>query len=247
MKTLALAFIGLTAAFTAFAADDASVQATKDKIAKLLDVPRENIRPSPVPGLYEVQHDHDFGYVTADGKFLLQGDLVNLDTGEQITENHRREERLVALKALGTDNTIEFAPKAPLAAKYTVTVFTDVDCHYCQMLHSQIADYNAAGIAIRYAFFPRTGPDTESWRKAEAVWCSSDRRVALTKAKQGANITAKACTNPVKQEYELGEQLGIRGTPMLILPNGDLVSGYLPPKQLAAKLAEEDAPKAKKG
>lgn len=248
MKILAAAFAVIAVAFTAFAAEDATVEATKDKIAKLLDVPRENVRPSPVAGFYEVQHDHDFGYVSTDGKYLLQGDLINVDTGEQVTENRRRADRLLALKTLDKDSTIEFAPKAPFATKYTVTVFTDVDCHYCQLLHSQVADYNAAGIALRYAFFPRSGPNTESWKKAEAVWCSDDRRAALTKAKAGANIKAKACANPIEKEYALAEKLGVRGTPMLILPSGEQVMGYLPPKVLAAKLAEGDAPvKPKKG
>lgn len=247
MNKFPLALAALATAFSAIAADDTALEAAKDKIAKLLDVPRENIRPSPVAGLYEVQHDHDFGYVSADGKFLLQGDLVNLDTGEQVTENHRRADRLLALKGLKSDEVIEFAPKAPFATKYTVTVFTDVDCHYCQMLHSQVADYNAQGIAIRYAFFPRSGPNTDSWKKAEAVYCSTDRRAALTKAKQGGSVTAKNCANPVEKEYALGEQLGIRGTPMLILPNGDLVAGYLPPKQLAAKLAQSEVAAKPKG
>ncbi len=249
MNKLPLAVVVLALAGAAFAAEDASVEATKDKIAKALEVPRENIRPSPVPGFYEVQHDHDYGYVSTDGKYLLQGDLIAIDTGEQITENRRRADRLLALKALDSKDTIEFAPKAPFATKYTITVFTDVDCHYCQLLHSQVAEYNAAGIALRYAFYPRTGPDTESWRKAEAVWCSDDRRAALTKAKQGVNIKARACDNPVKMEYALAEQLGVRGTPMLILPNGEQVMGYLPPKVLAAKLAQDEAAaaKAKKG
>jgi thiol:disulfide interchange protein DsbC len=247
MKKILVALSVSAAAFAAVAADSPSTEAVKDKLAKLLDVPRENIRPSPVAGFYEVQHDHDYGYVSADGKYLLQGDLIDIDTGEQITENRRRADRLVALKALDKDNTIEFAPKAPFATKYTVTVFTDMDCHYCQLLHSQVADYNAAGISLRYAFFPRTGPNTESWKKAEAVWCSDDRHAALTKAKAGGTIKAKACENPVGKEYALGEQLGVRGTPMLILPSGEQVMGYLPPKVLAAKLAAEDAPKAKKG
>lgn len=248
MKRLAAALAAAGLAFTALAAEDAGVDAIKAKIAKALDVPKENIRPSPLAGFYEVQHDHDFGYVSTDGKYLLQGDLIAIDSGEQITENRRRADRLLALKGLDSGDTIEFAPKPPFATKYTVTVFTDVDCHYCQLLHSQVADYNAKGIAIRYAFFPRTGPNTESWKKAEAVWCSDDRRAALTKAKNGGNIKAKACTNPVEKEYQLAEKLGVRGTPMLILPDGEQVMGYLPPKVLAERLAEAEATsKGKKG
>lgn len=234
-------------ALPTFAADDAASEATKDRIVKSLGVDRANIRPSPAAGLLEIQHGHDFGYVTADGKYLLRGDLVNIETGEEITEARRRVDRLAALKDIGDKNFIEFAPSPPIVAKYTVTVFTDVDCGYCRKLHSEMADYNAKGIAIRYAFFPRSGPDTESWRSAEAVWCSTDRKTALTQAKQGKIIkfSGKPCDNPVSKEYQLAQDIGIRGTPMLVLPNGDIVAGYVPPSSLAAKLAQIDGDAAK--
>lgn len=225
------------------AADDATAEASKDKIVKSLGVERGNIRPSPLPGIYEIQHGHDFGYVTADGKYLLRGDLINIESGEEITENRRRADRLLALKEIGEKNFIEFGPTPPIAAKYTVTVFTDVDCGYCRKLHSEIAQYNAKGIAIRYAFYPRSGPDTDSWHSAEAVFCSADRKTALTQAKQGQviKLKGKTCDNPVAKEYQLAQEIGIRGTPMLVLPNGDVYPGYIPPATLASKLAQLDA------
>lgn len=250
MKMLPFVFAAaalLTASAPILAADDAASEAAKDRIAKTLGIERGNIRPSPVPGLLEVQHGHDFGYVTSDGKYLLRGDLVNIETGEEITETRRRGDRLLALKEIGDQNYIVFAPPPPIASKYTVTVFTDVDCGYCRKLHSQIADYNAKGITIRYAFYPRSGPDTESWRSAEAVYCSADRNAALTQAKQGTpiRIKGKTCDNPIAKEYQLATDLGIRGTPMIVLPNGDIFPGYVPPNALAGKLAEIDAAKAK--
>ncbi|GAC1629006.1 MAG: hypothetical protein NVS9B10_19620 [Nevskia sp.] len=251
MKTKSLAvvaaiFFGIS--FSALAGEDSSAaEAAKDRIVKNLGVERGNIRPAPIPGMYEIQHGHDFGYVSADGKYLLRGDLINIESGEEITENRRRLDRLMALKDIGDSNYIVFAPPPPLAAKYTVTVFTDVDCGYCRKLHSEIADYNAKGIAIRYAFYPRSGPDTDSWHSAEAVWCATDRKTALTQAKQGASIKikGKTCDNPVAKEYQLAQDIGIRGTPMLVLPNGDIYPGYVPPGTLAAKLAQLDADAAK--
>ena len=226
------------------AADDAAAAAT---ISKALGITPENVRPSPVEGLYEIQHQREFAYVTADGRYLLRGDLVDLKTGEELTENRRRVDRLDVLAKLGSKKFIEFSPPPPVAAKYTVTVFTDIDCGYCRKLHSEIAQYNAKGIAIRYAFYPRSGPDTESWHSAEAVWCAADQRKALTDAKAGATVKlkGKACDNPIAEEYQLAQDLGIRGTPMMVLPNGDVFPGYVPAGQLAAKLAEISAkPKA---
>lgn len=243
--SLAVALLATAAALSpVHAADDAAAAAT---IAKSLGISAENVRPSPVDGLYEIQHQREFAYVTADGRYLLRGDLVDMKTGEELTENRRRVDRLDVLAKLGSKKLIEFAPAPPMAAKYTVTVFTDIDCGYCRKLHSEIAQYNAKGIAIRYAFYPRSGPDTESWFSAEAVWCAADQRKALTEAKAGTQIKlkGKACDNPVAEEFQLAQDMGIRGTPMMVLPNGDIYPGYVPAAQLAAKLAElSSKPKA---
>ncbi|WP_428384657.1 DsbC family protein [Nevskia ramosa] len=217
--------------------------AAAEKIAKQLGLKVENIRPSPIAGVYEIQHEREFAYVTADARYLLRGDLVDLKTGEELTEVHRRSDRLEVIGKLAQNKLIEFAPAPPQIAKYTITVFTDVDCGYCRKLHSEIAQYNAQGIAIRYAFFPRSGPDTDSWRTAEAVWCSADRQKALTEAKTGATIKVKGklCDNPIAEEYQLAQDLGIRGTPMMVFPNGEVFPGYIPATALAQKLAEASA------
>src|SRR5439155_1629830 len=87
-------------------------------------------------------------------------------------------------------------------------------------------------------FYPRSGPNTESFTKAEQVWCSADRRSALTMAKRGVPLNAPAnCTNPIQKHWDTGEALGINATPMIILSDGEIVRGYLPPTALSAKLA----------
>ena len=237
MKRTLIAILGLGLAFAAGVhAGGETTDTVKARIAKALGITVDAVTSSPAASLYEVRKDHEFGYVTTDGKYLVQGDMVALDSGEQVTEVHRRTERLAALKDLGIDNMIEFAPPPPMATKYVVTVFTDIDCPYCRKLHSEIAQYNARGIAIRYLFFPRSGLNTPSYFTAEAVWCSSDRQTALTKAKRGENIPVRKCDNPVAREYQLGLDLGVHGTPMLILPNGQELPGYVPAQQLGDAL-----------
>jgi thiol:disulfide interchange protein DsbC len=126
---------------------------------------------------------------------------------------------------------------APRETKHTVTVFTDVDCTYCRKLHAEMKQYNDLGIRVRYLFYPRSGPDSESWTKAEQVWCSANRNEALTRAKRGDSLTAKACANnPVARDYELGQDVGLRGTPAIILPSGELLGGYVPPAMLIKRL-----------
>lgn len=208
------------------------------KLAKMLNAKDFTVRESPVPGIYEIRSGMNFGYVTGDGEYMIEGDLVRLTTGEQITDKQRSAARLAAINKIGTQNMIVYAPPNP---KHTVTVFTDVDCGYCRMLHSQIAQYNAKGIAIRYLAFPRTGPNTESFRKAEVVWCSADRKAALTKAKLGDPMKGdSSCKNPVMEEYMAGVNLGVHGTPSLILDDGEMIPGYQPPDQLAQTLDEHD-------
>ena len=217
-------------------APDADADAVRQKIAsKIPGVVPGDIHESPVAGFYEIRKGQAYGYVTRDGKYLFEGDLVNLETGEQVTENQRREGRLAVIKKFGPDEVIEFAPKK---TAYTVTVFTDIDCGYCRKFHSEIADYNAQGIAVRYLFFPRSGPHTESLYKAEAVMCSADRKSALTRAKLGAVLdTGKRCKNPVQRQYAAGGEIGVNATPVIVLPNGELVRGYVPASALAVKLA----------
>ncbi len=129
----------------------------------------------------------------------------------------------------------------PEVTRHTVTVFTDLDCAYCRKLHRQIADYNADGIRVRYMFFPRNGPNTSSWTKAEKVWCSDDRHAAFTRAKQGESIEAKDCgPTPVMRHYRLGQSFGIRGTPAIVTDTGRMIPGYVPPDELAKLLDDGD-------
>lgn len=200
----------------------------------------DSIGESAVPGLYQVSYGPDVIYITRDGRYVLQGDLLKTDTRENLTESIRSAARLKLINALDPKGMIVFAPKQ---VKHTVTVFTDVDCAFCRKLHSQIAEYNKLGIAIRYLAFPRTGVNTESYYKAVSVWCSADRRAALTEAKLGEPLKKMTCDNPVRQHMALADKLGVNATPTLILEDGSLVSGYIPPAQMSKMLDQVAAAK----
>jgi thiol:disulfide interchange protein DsbC len=196
----------------------------------------EELRASPVPGVYELERGADIAYVTADGKYAFTGDLYELASNNNLTEQHRRELRVKRIAAVPETEMLIFGPKAP---KYTVTVFTDVDCPYCRKLHSQIAEYNRLGVRVRYLLYPRNGPNTVSWTKAEQVWCSADRNDALTRAKLGQELKTKACANnPVARSYALGEDFALQGTPAIIMPDGELLPGYVPPEVLVQHLKD---------
>lgn len=253
---LTMAALGLSAAVAAGAPAPASKgPATRGAPAVSADDPRavilsripgvkaEELRPSAIPGLWEVARGAEVTYVSADGRYILAGDIYQVaQQGEypNLSDQRRRElRRELVAKELTDARTIVFAPKNP---KHVVTVFTDPDCTWCRKLHSQIAEYNKLGIAVHYAFFPREGPDSEVWRKSEAVWCSADRRDALTRAKRGETIKSRDCGNtPVRATWSLGREIGIQGTPGLVLADGELVPGYLPPQQLLEHLKKSAA------
>jgi thiol:disulfide interchange protein DsbC len=206
-------------------------------VAALAGVKPENVQSTPVPGIFEVLRGSDILYMTRDGQYAFTGDLYQVPSRANLTEVHRREMRRKLIDAVPESRMVVFSPPDP---KYTVTVFTDVDCSYCRALHRQIADYNRLGVRVRYVFYPRTGPDTASWHKAEQVWCSADRKAALTRAKLGEALEAPVCANtPVAQEYELGQAIGLEGTPGIVAANGALVGGYLPPDALVTELKKQ--------
>jgi thiol:disulfide interchange protein DsbC len=219
---------------------DAKADAKADprtELATRIGAHPEELRASPVPGLYELTRGSDIAYVTADGKYAFTGDLIELANNNNLTEHHRRELRVKALATFPESEMLIFGPKDP---KYTVTVFTDVDCPYCRKLHSQIAQYNQLGVRVRYLLYPRTGPNTESWTKAEQVWCSSDRNDALTRAKLGQDLKTKVCANnPVAKSYALGQDFAVQGTPAIIMSDGEMLPGYLPPEALVKHLQDE--------
>ena len=203
--------------------------------AKFPGVQADQIKPSPVPGVYEVAMGADTAYVSADGKYLFSGDLYEVASRKNLTEAARSTARTKTLAKLDERDMIIFGPAA---AKHTITVFTDVECGYCRKLHGEIAELNKLGVRVRYLAYPRAGPGTDDWEKMEAVWCSKDRNTAITRAKQGQPVDAKCAATPVAKQYELGEEMGVQGTPAIFTPTGDYIGGYLPPKEMVRQLDE---------
>jgi thiol:disulfide interchange protein DsbC len=191
------------------------------------------VAETPVEGLLQVQINGDIVYVTDDGKYLFEGRLIDLDTRDDLTELSKASLRKEVLDHADMSKAITFAPEHPA---YDLTVFTDVDCGYCRKLHSQIAEYNKQGIAIHYMAFPRAGIGSVSYDKFVSVWCAKDQQGALTNAKLGNDPEPQQCDNPVAEQYQLGLELGVSGTPALMTSSGQLIPGYVPPEALRARL-----------
>lgn len=187
------------------------------------------IRPAAIKDMYEAAFGGQVIYITSDGKYFIRGDVVDLSRGTNLTEISRAKIRGKLVEDAGEKSMIIYSREKP---RHTVTVFTDIDCSYCRKFHGEIPEYNKLGIRVRYMAYPRSGINTPSYYKAVSVWCASDRNKAMTLAKQGRQPERQNCENPIKQHMSIGEKLGVRGTPSIILSNGKLLPGYVPPEKL---------------
>ncbi len=219
----------------AVAGDDAELAAVREKVAAMFDaIEPEDIGTSPVDGWYTIQKGAIVAYVSGDGRYLLQGDLIDLDEQVNLSEVARSDSRRELMGSVAADDVITFSPAD---VKYTVSVFTDIECSYCRRLHSQINEYLAQGIEVRYLLYPRNGPASRSWNTSEEVWCSADRQNALTMAKLDRKFETHTCdASMVQDHFQIGQNVGLTGTPAIVLGDGSLISGYVPPDQLRARL-----------
>ena len=199
------------------------------------DVEITRIKPAPIPGLYEVMLGTEMIYLSEDGRYILQGDLVDLGEKINLSERERAAARKQVLDSIPASETIDFVPEG---AQHTVYVFTDITCGYCRRFHQDVAELNGRGVSVRYLAYPRAGTGSDAFIDMESIWCAADQNTAMTLAKQGDPVTPAQCDNPVQRQYELGNALGVRGTPAIYLENGQELPGYVPPDTLLQALNE---------
>lgn len=237
--------------FSAFIAQGVNAQAKNQALsAKTEQMIKENIESSrPDLKVKEIQKTEKDGvlrvkvqdrgdiYVLDDGKYFFVGDLYRADkTGlVNVSDAMRSVERAELIAEVKKKDTIVFAPKGEV--KKTINVFTDVDCGYCRKIHQEVPQLNAMGVEVRYLAFPRAGVGSQSYNKIASAWCAKDQQTALTKLKNRESIPNNVCDgNPVASQYDLGQKLGVSGTPSIVLPTGEVIPGYLPADQLATRI-----------
>lgn len=192
------------------------------------------ISETPVEGLLQAQINSDIVYISDDGGYLLQGTLFDIEARVNLTDQAMATVRKSLIQDIDETQQITFAPEE--APVHSLFVFTDIDCGYCRKLHEQMAEYNEKGIEIHYMAFPRAGVGSHSFDKYVSVWCAEDPQAALTLAKSGEEPAPLQCDNPVEEQFELGRQLGVTGTPAIVTRDGTLIPGYMQPEMLRARL-----------
>lgn len=243
LRVFLLALAGLLFTLPALAQEGEDAQAAA--IRKVLEstqptIQIQNVQPSPMAGLYEVNiQGGQVIYASADARYFLPGELYEarpeglVNLGEQ-KRNAWRAERIAALDE---SDMLVYEPKGE--RKAVLTVFTDVDCPYCRKLHAEVPALNDMGIAVRYLAFPRTGLETETHRKMVSTWCADDPLSMMTSAKRGGEVPPADCDDPVAEQYQLGREVGVTGTPALVLKDGTILPGYVPAETLAPYLLGE--------
>ena len=207
----------------------------KEKVGRLLDLNIIKVEKTPAPGIALLVTNRGLFYASYNGDFFIQGKVYSLgSTMTDLTEVSLAKIRLEGLDKFKNDMIVYKADNE----KYVVSVFTDITCGYCRKMHAQMADYNARGITFRYLAYPRSGTKdrsgnpSEGFKELRSVWCSEDAAKALTTAKSGSNVAYRLCDNPIEAQFDFGRQVGVTGTPAIILSNGTMIPGYQPPEQL---------------
>jgi len=238
VKLLLLGALALMTAGVAVADRATDEAAIRKSLGQIIP---DSIATTPVAGIYEVSIGTHIVYMSADGRYMFQGELIDVLNRNSLTEPHRRKAVKALIDSVSEDDMIIFEPKK---TRHTITVFTDIDCGYCRKLHNEMQEFLDAGIRVRYMFFPRAGVGSNSYKKAVAVWCADDRKAALTAAKNNKPIEMKTCDNPLAEHMELVDKLGARGTPFIVLENGQTQPGYVPARQMS-RILDEAAAKQK--
>lgn len=219
---------------------DTQLEQMRDRIAPLLpEVPRDNVHRAPIPGFYELRSGENYGYLTPDGRFLIIGDALDLQTGRALTEERRRAQRVAELDA--APSPILFAANGGAVPARTVTVFTDPDCRYCRQLHAQMDDYRAAGLSIRYLLMPPGGPGSPSYQRASALLCAEAPQLALDAALKGRRAGDAGgrtdCSALLDRHLALATQMQLNATPALVLPDGRVDYGAPSAAELLERVA----------
>jgi Protein-disulfide isomerase len=235
LRSVLLLLVSLFLASAPLHAEDAATAKIRAAVEGLIPGQTPDaITPAPMAGLYQIAYGPRLFYISADGRHLISGDMFDLQQQTNLTEEWRGKARQAALDAAGP-SMIVYPAKGK--AKHTLTVFTDIDCTYCRKMHSGMKEMNDLGITVRYMAFPRAGVPSPSYDKVASVWCAADRHKAMDQAKNEDKVSKNVCAdNPVANHLALGQALGVSATPTLVLEDGTVIPGYLPPQRLLQEL-----------
>lgn len=229
--TVASSFVAINAQA---ASEDQAIERVRAELTKMIPPAIDaDIVATPAENVYRIEFEGNYAFVYVSGDHVLIGELLNTKNKANLGDIAQADRVSKVIADFPTSKMIVFGPED---AERHITVFTDIDCGYCRKLHNEVSDLTEAGIQVRYLAFPRSGIGKPSYNKYVSVWCNDDQRTALTTAKSGGAVPTATCANPIAETYNLGQQVGVRGTPTIIFDDGTLTPGYLPSAELIRRM-----------
>ncbi len=225
-KTLSVLAAMLVASFS-FANEAEFKQLEQALSEKMPDLEITEITATPIPGVLELLTGGDVIYLTPDANYMFQGNLIDLQARVNLTEARQGKVHMALINKVPDAETVVFAPEKSEDVR-EITVFTDTTCPYCSKLHEEVDNLNAAGIKVRYLLYPRAGLGSSAHKELMSVWCADDQQSAMTAAKRGQGVEEKTCETPIEKHIALAQQVGLRGTPLIYVDSGEIISGYRP-------------------
>jgi thiol:disulfide interchange protein DsbC len=195
------------------------------------------------PDLFAVvSSNEEVVFLDTSRQMIFTGTVLQVVDGQMVSRSGQiadsmqaafNAQRKQVMASLDVDTAITFAPEE---VKDYIWVFTDVDCPYCQKLHREVPALNAKGIEVRYLGYPRAGLNSTTGLNMQSAWCAEDTLQAMTDLKALRAIDRVTCDNPVGLHFNLGQQVGVTGTPAIVTSGGQLIPGYLPADALAERI-----------
>lgn len=222
--------------FWGVAAAQENLEQLESEINKRLpDLKVSSISETPMEGVYELISGGQIYYIGSGGRFILDGDLIDLETRANLTNDRLGSIHIGLINAMDESEMLVYQPEEDTGR--SITVFTDTSCGYCRKLHQELDMILDEGIAVRYLLFPRAGVGSPAHKNLESVWCATDPQEAMTTAKSGGSVPEVTCENPIAAHMSLAEQVGLRGTPLIYLDTGQQIPGYRPAAELIELVA----------
>jgi len=233
--SLVASLLGATLLQPVMAADEPAK--VKERLQQMIgaDASQAKVTKTDIQGLYQIQLGLTVVYMSADGKYMMNGNMIDLDSDKNLTRSVQAETRKQMLSGIKESSMIVYPAKDQ---KHTITVFTDIDCPYCKKLHKEIPALNKAGVTVRYLAYPRAGFNSPAYNDAVSVWCAEDKAKTMDDAMAGLAPEAAKCENPVREHMVRAQMFEVNGTPNMILDNGNMIPGYAPAREIIKMLKE---------
>ena len=193
----------------------------------------DEVRRTPLPGIYEARLGNTLIYVDEKGQYLFyEGDLIELKGLRNLTQE--RVEDLMAIRF--EELPLDLALKQVIGkGTRKIAVFEDPNCGFCKRMRADLMKLDDITIYT----FPMAFLAADSDSKARKALCADDPVKAWNEVLLQNKVAGNPgnCETSIEKVRELSQKLGITGTPVTFFANGKRLSGYEPPERFNQRLA----------